>query len=117
MAVAFASQCIAADAQLSAGRNVVQERELAFLVAPIKTQADLTEYVEMTRNHHSPLNKISPEKRNHFINSLTCNEKGLTGYNYQDLQDLSVSEAYEVLALFGAQHSAAPVGGGCRRDQ
>lgn len=51
----------------------------------------------------SPLNNLSPSDRSLFINSLTFNEKGLTGFRFDVLSSLNPAAAYRLLSLFGAQ--------------
>lgn len=91
------------------------ERELAFLLAPIKTKEDLDRYVAELRQNpdaKSPLNLLSPAALDRFLNSLVFTESGLGGYYYGDLQaQLSASQIYRVLSLFGAQHTTSLIRG------
>jgi hypothetical protein len=84
-------------------------RELAFLLAPIKTREDLDRYLEELRQNpeaRSPLHLLSPGARDRFLNSLVFTEAGLGGYYYGDLQaQLTASQIYRLLSLFGAQHT------------
>lgn len=69
---------------------------------------ELDAYVESTPAALSPLSKLSPPARERFLASITFNEKGITGFRHDDLQvELSPSEIYRVLSLFGAQHTTA----------
>lgn len=72
--------------------------DLAF--APIKSMEDLQ---EISKNP-SPLDYFSAAGRENFINGLAFNEKGVISINYSDISvELTPSEAYEVLSLFGLQ--------------
>ncbi|HEX2121466.1 MAG TPA: hypothetical protein VHL59_07475 [Thermoanaerobaculia bacterium] len=90
-------------------------RELAFLLAPIKTREDLDRYMAELRQNpdaRSPLNLLSPAARERFVNSLVFTERGLGGYYYGDLQSqLTASQIYRLLSLFGAQHTTPLVRG------
>lgn len=92
-----------------------RQRELAFLLAPIQTKEDLDRYVAELRqnpNARSPLNLLSPAARERFLNSLVFTEQGLGGYYFGDLQaQLTVSQVYRLLSLFGAQHTTPLVRG------
>lgn len=95
--------------------NADPGRELAFLLAPIKTREDLDRYLEELRQNpeaRSPLHLLSPGARDRFLNSLVFTETGLGGYYYGDLQaQLTASQIYRLLSLFGAQHTTARIRG------
>jgi hypothetical protein len=83
----------------------VNTRNVAFELAPVKSQQTLRAYQSITPEVLSPLGKLSASARAEFLSSLTFNEKGLTGFNYRVLEDeLTTSQVHSVLALFGAQH-------------
>lgn len=82
-----------------------QLRQKAFELAPIKSAADLKNYIIMTPNRVSALRYLPAQAKETFLGSLTFNEKGLTGFNYKVLQDnLTPNQTSQVLALFGQQH-------------
>ena len=92
--------------------SAVERNGIESALAPIKSKAQLERYIGNTPKDESPLGKLSPGAQSRFIESLTFNDKGLTGFNYEDLQaELSASEIYAVLGLFGAQHDAALIKG------
>lgn len=95
--------------------DAARGRELAFLLAPIKTKEDLDRYLEELRqnpNATSPLHQLSPGARDRFLNSLVFTEAGLGGYYYGDLQaQLTASQIYRLLSLFGAQHTTPRIRG------
>lgn len=82
-------------------------RAIDFQMAPVKSQADLAAYLR-TIDAESPLMALSPGARDRFLDSLEFNENGLVGYRYEDLErDLTASQVYRILALFGAQQTAS----------
>jgi len=115
--VAFAPAITVQAADRERGDRVNKERgqELAFLLAPIKSKEDLDRYLEELRQNpeaRSPLNLLSPAARDRFLNSLVFTERGLGGYYYGDLQaQLTASQAYRLLSLFGAQHTTPLLSG------
>ena len=105
MAAAILMCAVPAHAQdaVAAADGANTAKELAFIAAPIKSARDLQSY----RNSglDSPLDKLSSRNKAQFLRSLTFNEKGLTGFRYDVLEkDLTPTEIYAVLALFGSQH-------------
>lgn len=101
---AFSSVSNANDSGQSTTVLLNSARELAFLEAQIKTPQDLKVYVEMTEGRHSPINKLPQNEREKFLNSITWNERGVTGFSYEPFRELSVTETFQILALFGIQH-------------
>ncbi len=91
-------------------------RAIDFEMAPIKSDADLATYLR-TAGEESPLMALSPGARERFLASLAFNENGLVGYNYEELgRELEASDAYRILALFGAQRTTHLVGASIRTD-
>jgi len=86
----------------------LKNREIARMLAPVKSRDDLRRYMAMTPARSNPLSKLSNGGRQRFLESLVFNDEGaLAGFRYGDLEaELSVSEIYRILALFGAQHTA-----------
>lgn len=89
----------------AAKRSAPHSNELRRVaMAPIKTQADLEAYLRLTPMRRSPFNRLAPAPRKEFIESLSFNENGLTGYKYRVLEEeLTPTESYRILALFGSQ--------------
>ncbi|MDN5781325.1 MAG: hypothetical protein L0H23_04775 [Luteimonas sp.] len=80
--------------------------------ATIRSQSDLSEYLQATPIARTPLGKLSPGAQRRFLGSLTFNEKGLTGFDYRALSDeLSASEIHQVLGLFEMQRTTALIPG------
>lgn len=91
-------------------------RSIDFEMAPIKSQADLAAYLR-SAGRNSPLMALSPGARDRFIASLAFNENGLVGYNHEELgRELTASQAYRLLALFGAQRTTHLVGARIESD-
>lgn len=84
-------------------------RDLAYLVAPIKSRRDLEAYLAHA-GRDSPLNALSESARARFVGSVTFSKKGVSGFDYSDLvAELSAKQAYRILALFGEQHITAMI--------
>ena len=85
-------------------------RAIDMEMAPIRSDIDLATYLR-TAGNDSPLMALSPGARERFLATLTFNENGLVGYKYEELaRELTASQAYRVLALFGAQRTAYMLG-------
>jgi hypothetical protein len=79
-------------------------RDLAIMTAPIKSQSDLQQYMQASEKQ-SPFKALSPGAQERLIASMTFNDEGLTGLRYDDLEaELSPTQIYRILALFGKQH-------------
>lgn len=88
------------------------EEDIALALAPIKSRKALNAHLRNTANSMSPLQQLSPGARKRFLNSVTFNEKGITGFSYDDLEaELTPSQIYRVLSLFGAQHLTKQIRG------
>lgn len=89
------------------GTNSLAQKHgtLAAYSAPVKSITQLKTHVAL-QSKASPLSALSPQGQQEFINSLTFNEHGLTGYNYRVLEkELTVSQIYAILSLVGSQHN------------
>ncbi len=86
----------------------LQRRNIALLMAPVKSRAELAAHIDSSRFSGTPLDQLTPKARKRFLASITFNKKGITGFNYGDLEyELSAKQAYRILSLFGAQHTTA----------
>lgn len=105
-----AAAAFSGPAATPAGQNAISaqqilQREVARELAPVKSMADLYAALPHKSPQTDAVNRLSAKGRASFLASLTFNGNGLTGFNYRAIEDeLSVSEAYQVLSLFGAQH-------------
>lgn len=80
------------------------EKHIALELAVIKSSADIYKLDV----DDSPLNLLSSDTRNRFIDSLVFNERGLAGFSYIELEaELTPSQIYKLLSYFGAQHLAS----------
>src|SRR5690349_8779902 len=68
----------------SANRAAVQN-DIALRMARIHSFADLHDYEAANRGQRNPLSVLSPTNRQIFLDSLTFNERGITGFNYAAL--------------------------------
>lgn len=79
------------------------QRQIDEARAAIKSESDLRDYL-LAEQPSSPLNKLSPEGKAKFLSSLRFGDQALGGYNYEVLEkELTASQIYDVLSLFGAQ--------------
>jgi hypothetical protein len=80
-------------------------------VAPagvLRSPGDLQRYLAATAHSVSPLSALSGGARERFLASITFNEKGVTGFHYDDLQaGLTASQIVDVLHLFGVEKDVA----------
>lgn len=79
---------------------------LSYELADVKSRRDLAIHLQRAGGK-SPLNALSPAARERFLDSLVFNERGLAEYRHDDLaRELSVTQAFRILRLFGAAESA-----------
>lgn len=84
--------------------EVQRRRDIEQFLAPIKSAQDLQAHLANWLGRGSPLDALSPHARERFLAGLSFNARGLTGYRYDDVEaELSVSQAFELLGLFGVQ--------------
>jgi hypothetical protein len=100
----LASHITPADILLEVGTT---QREIEEAMAPIKSMADLNNYLKTTTD--SPLRKLGTSARGNFLKSLVFTKDGLGSYSYIELAGLTVTEAYKILSLFGAQSSVSSI--------
>lgn len=107
-----ASQNGADQAKIFACGEKSLQQSLAFLAAPIKSQADLKDYLRANKGEWTPLDMLSRDAKSAFLASLRFNDKGLTTFRMDVLEhELSVSEVYQLLAMFGAQRTVGMMRG------
>jgi len=72
------------------------------MLAPIRSRADLDQYLKA--HPESPFDAFSRRAFERFVDSLTFNDIGLTGYRTAEIEsDLTPRQAYAILSLFGVQ--------------
>lgn len=86
------------------------------LSAQIRSGADLAAYLHRTQIAHSPLRYMNPAARHAFLASLRFDENGIIGFTHAGFAGLRASEAYQILALFGAQRAVPGIKGLVSRD-
>ena len=73
-------------------------------MAQLASRESLTKFMKMTPADRNPLMLLSKDARERFLESLTFNHHGLTGYRYIDLEnELTPTQIARLLALFGSQ--------------
>lgn len=78
-------------------------------VAQLRSSAEVYRHLA-SRDTTSPLRLLSKPALARFVDSLVFSERGLASFRTDDLAaELTVSQAYQVLALFGQQTSILSV--------
>ncbi|HEX8609939.1 MAG TPA: hypothetical protein VF800_01450 [Telluria sp.] len=103
-----AAQFSAAEVPANPRKNALRAHDaLSQQIAPIKSRADLERYLKMVPRQSNALYLLSAAARERFIESITFNEKGVTGFSFADLQrELPQEQIAKILALFGSESSA-----------
>lgn len=109
-AIGMAGEKSALTVKDALSEQMLIQEEINSDTALIKSKSDLARYNAALAA--SPLGKAPAFARNKFLNSLIFTENGLASYSYTSLRDfLSLTEIYQVLALFGAQQSTGIIPG------
>ncbi|WP_240095645.1 hypothetical protein [Thermomonas flagellata] len=102
----------AAETAFSPVEREVLERELAVSLAPIRSGAELNRYLAAHPMAATPLAALSAPARERFLRSLVFGKDGLATFDYRDIQrELTATQAYRLLALFGVQRSTPSIPG------
>jgi hypothetical protein len=73
-------------------------------LAPIRSRADLDEY--LAKHSVNPFDAFNKRALELFVDSLTFNQIGLTGYRITEIEsDLTPRQTYAILSLFGVQRT------------
>lgn len=95
-----------------AERRALLQREIAGRLATIRSEADLHSYLASARTANSPLDLLSAGAKRRFLESLVFTPNGLGSFTYADIRnELTLSEAYRLLSLFGREATAASIRG------
>lgn len=87
-------------------------RDLAYQLAPIKSEKDLHIYLAKNSGNLNPLRSLSKGAQQRFLQSLVFTDKGLASFDYSDLRvELTAAQIYQLLSVFGAQHSTKSIPG------
>lgn len=78
-------------------------------LAAVKSRKDIDLLIAKSDARTAPLLKLSNQARGNFLSSLKFNEKGLTEFDLGALREMSPTDAYLVLSLFGLQGGAGEV--------
>jgi hypothetical protein len=87
-------------------RAAVSPFEQALERAPIKSLSAWQQHLSKGVDKSQALGQLHGDALAGFSASLSFNEKGLTGFSYAELRELTASEAHNLLSLFGFQHTA-----------
>ena len=99
--------------------NLIYEKQRASQIAdtklaPIRSKTDLDKYL---REHQvNPFNAFDKRGLERFIDSLTFNQLGLTGYRTAEIEsDLTPRQAYAILSLRSSEDDFVPRIRACER--
>lgn len=82
-----------------------ESRNIVLKHAPINSLKQLDDHLRAL-SKESPLSLLSDAARTRFVTGLRFGEQGLASYDYEPItSELTVSQAYRVLSLFGAQRT------------
>lgn len=85
--------------------------------ARIKSWEELQSHMQASDDASDALAKLSPQAEREFLDSLVFTELGLASFNGRVLaRELSASQIYELLGLFGLQRMAPLVAADARID-
>jgi hypothetical protein len=80
---------------------------LDVMVAPIHSKAELDSYLET--HPDSPIHRLGASAMRSFLDSLVFARQGLGSYSYTELEGMSASDVYQILALFGLQSDTGSI--------
>lgn len=87
-------------------KNAQLQRALDRELAPVKSLQDFYKTELLSSRGMVAFKKLRPQEQADFISGLVFTSQGLASYNYRVVEDsLSVSEAYDLLGLFGVQYT------------
>lgn len=94
-----------AEFKIEVAKAVKAQQELARELAPVKSRKDFEQLMQQDNAAAHAFARMGAENQATFVQRLTFNEKGLTGFNFKVVEDsLTVREAYQLLSVFGIQH-------------
>lgn len=88
----------------------VKATQVAMKLAMIKSEGDLHRYISSSPREVSVFSAMSRADFDIFVSSLTFNDRGLTGFDPTSLRNISPSEVYKILSLFGMQSGTSKIG-------
>ena len=118
VAVLVAGSVMSAQAQqivkgdVSSGEQELLDRDLDNALAPIRSKVDLDRYLASRQISATPLAALSSGSRQRFLQSLIFGQNGLASFDDRDIRnELTATQAYRLLALFGVQRSTPAIPG------
>ncbi|WP_439448986.1 hypothetical protein [Stenotrophomonas sp. ATs4] len=97
-----------------AGDNVATvsgAENISLMHAPVNSLGRLDLHL-IELSPESPLMLLSPLARKQFVESLVFGDRGLASFSYEPIvNEMSASEAYRLLSLFGAQRATVYIPG------
>jgi hypothetical protein len=105
LALALPISSVAASTDVNPTGHREERNRIAQQNAPINSDLRLQEHLH-TLSSDSPLRALSTPARQRFVASIRFNSAGITTFSYRDIvNELTYSEAYRLLALFGAERT------------
>ena len=89
--------------QNGAPRQERDQHAIDLATAPIRSKETLDTYLQTTPIAESPFQYLSPVDQKVFLSELVFDKEGLTRFPADVFEGLTVTQAYELLALFGWQ--------------
>jgi hypothetical protein len=89
--------------QHGAPRQERDQHAIDLATAPIRSKETLDTYLQTTPIAESPFQYLSPVDQKLFLSELVFDKGGLTSFPADVFEGLTVTQAYELLALFGWQ--------------
>ena len=107
--LAAAGDLVDLDAVASAQDHQLEKQSrIDYATAAIRSDDELHRFIASPHSVDSPLNAMSAAGRERFLKSLRFNDKGLTSFDYADLEtELTAGQIYRILKLFGAERDTA----------
>lgn len=85
-------------------QTIKHQKQVAWSMAPIKSKEAL---IELSLQK-SPLDLLSDDSKQRFVESVIFRDDGVAGFHFSDLEsELTPTEIYKVLSLIGAQNTVS----------
>lgn len=90
--------------------------KIAMELAAIKSKNQLHKYLQSSPEDLSAFSGMTGAQLRQFVSGLTFNERGLTGFDPTPLRQLSPSQVYRILSLFGMQSGTSKIAAAPRSE-